>query len=103
MIDYIHMKSLKLIAGMILTSALVAMAPSSRAEGTNAVATVKPDLLKTCPVSGEKLGEMGKPKVFVYEGQEVKLCCSGCKKDFDKDPATYIKKIQAAEAEVNKK
>jgi YHS domain-containing protein len=60
---------------------------------TNAV----PDLLKTCPVSGDKLGEMGKPLVFVYKDQEVKLCCKGCKKDFDKDPAKYIKLIRAAD------
>jgi YHS domain-containing protein len=92
------MKNLKLIAGMILTAAYVVLAPSSHADGTNAVPPPpKPDLLKTCPVSGEKLGEMGKPKTFVYEGQEVKLCCSNCKKDFDKDPAKYIKKIRAAD------
>ena len=54
--------------------------------------------LTTCVVSGDKLGEMGKPYVFVYQGQEVKLCCSGCKKDFDKDPAKYLKKIQDAAA-----
>lgn len=60
---------------------------------TNAI----PDLLKTCPVSGEKLGEMGKPVVFAYKGQEVKLCCKGCKKDFDKDPAKYLKLIRAAD------
>jgi YHS domain-containing protein len=54
-------------------------------------------LLKTCPVSGEKLGgDMGEPYTFVYQGQEVKLCCSMCKAKFDKDPAKYIKKIQAA-------
>lgn len=56
-----------------------------------------PDLLKTCPVSGEKLGEMGKPLVFAYKDQEVKLCCKGCKKDFEKDPAKYIKLIRAAD------
>ena len=61
---------------------------------TNAV----PDLLKTCPVSGEKLGEMGKPVVFTYKDQEVKLCCKGCKKDFDKDPEKYLKAIRAADA-----
>jgi len=60
---------------------------------TNAV----PDLLPTCPVSGDKLGEMGKPYVFTYQGQEVKLCCSSCKKDFDKDPAKYVAKIRAAD------
>ena len=79
-------------------AALVAVTPSSRADGTNTVPPPpKPDLLKTCPVSDELLGEMGKPVVFVFEGQEVKLCCKGCKKDFDKDPAKYIKKIRAAD------
>jgi YHS domain-containing protein len=91
------MKNLKLIAGMILTAALVVLTPSSRADGTNAVAAIRPDLLTTCPVSGDKLGaDMGKPYVFVYQGQEVKLCCPMCKADFDKDPAKYLKKIQSA-------
>src|SRR5436189_16846 len=56
-----------------------------------------PDLLTTCPVSGEKLGEMGKPLTFVYKDQEVKLCCKSCKKDFDKDPEKYMKIIRAAD------
>jgi YHS domain-containing protein len=60
-------------------------------------ATATPDLLTTCPVSGEKLGEMGKPLVFTYKDQEVKLCCKGCKKDFDKDPEKYLKLIRAAD------
>ena len=58
----------------------------------------KPDKLTTCPVSGEKLGaDMGKPLVFEYKGREVKLCCKDCKADFDKDPAKYMKKIEAAD------
>jgi YHS domain-containing protein len=56
-----------------------------------------PDKLTTCPVSGDKLGEMGKPFVTEYKGHEVKLCCKDCKKDFDKDPAKYMKKIEAAD------
>ena len=57
----------------------------------------KPYPLKVCVVSDEKLGEMGKPFVFEYKGQEMKLCCKSCKKDFDKDPAKYIKKMNEAE------
>lgn len=53
----------------------------------------KPYPLKTCLVSDEKLGEMGDPYVFAYKGQEVKLCCKSCKKDFDKDPAKFSKKL----------
>ena len=58
----------------------------------------KPYILKTCPVSGDKLGEMGDPYVFEFEGREIKLCCKSCLKDFKKDSAKYIKKIEAAEA-----
>lgn len=67
--------------------------PMAADASTNAI----PDLLKTCPVSGDKLGEMAPPFVFTYKGQEVKLCCKDCKKDFDKDPAKYMKKIRAAD------
>ena len=40
---------------------------------------------------------MGDPYVFVYQGQQVKLCCPGCKKDFDKNPDQYLKLIRAAD------
>ena len=38
--------------------------------------------LKTCIVSDEDLGSMGDPFVFTHEGQEIKLCCKSCQKDF---------------------
>lgn len=60
-------------------------------------AKATPDLLTTCPVSGEKLGEMGAPLAFTYKGQEVKLCCKSCKPKFDKDPEKYIAIIRAAD------
>jgi hypothetical protein len=53
--------------------------------------------LKTCVVSDEKLGDMGDPYVFTQDGQEVKLCCKSCLKDFKKDSAKYMKKIAKAE------
>ena len=40
-----------------------------------------------------KLDAMGKPFVFTHEGQEIKLCGKKCKAKFDKDPATYLKKL----------
>ncbi len=62
----------------------------------------KPYPLKTCVVSDEKLGEMGDPYVFTHEGREIKLCCKSCLKDFKKDPAKYIKKLEKAEAKAKK-
>jgi YHS domain-containing protein len=51
---------------------------------------------EVCPVSGEKLGDHGKPYVFTHEGKEVKLCCKACLKDFKKDPDKYLKKTAPA-------
>jgi hypothetical protein len=81
-------------AGNNLPACCAGMATPMADVSTNAT----PDLLKTCPVSGEKLdGDMGKPFVFTYKNQEVKLCCKNCKKDFDKDPNKFIVKIRAAD------
>ena len=57
----------------------------------------KPYPLQTCIVTDEKLGGHGKPYVFTHEGQELKLCCKGCLKDFKKEPAKYTKKIKDSE------
>ena len=63
---------------------------------------LKPYPLKTCVVSGEKLGEMGDPYVWEYQGRQIKFCCEGCVKDFKKDPAKYLKMIDEAEAKAKK-
>ncbi|MDR3456522.1 MAG: hypothetical protein P4N60_03690 [Verrucomicrobiae bacterium] len=85
----------KLNQYLLLAAIAVAATLTVRAEDAK---TPTPDKLTTCPVSGEKLdGDMGKPLVFIYQDQEVKLCCKSCKKDFDKDPAKYMAKIRAAD------
>jgi len=56
-------------------------------------ADAKPYPLDKCIVSDEKLGAEGKPVVFVHEGQEIKLCCQDCRKDFDANPAKYLAKL----------
>lgn len=99
------MKLIKLIAGVAMTAALF-IAPVVKADGTstNSVAVKPiPYPLTVCPVSDEKLGgDMGAPYVFVYKGQEIKFCCSSCKKDFLKDPDKYLKKIKTEAAKLKK-
>lgn len=78
---------------------LIAMAVIGGA--SNAFAADKKDEkkeypLKTCVVSDEKLGSMGKPYVIKHEGREVQFCCKSCEKDFKKEPAKYLKKIDEA-------
>ena len=96
------------ICGLVL-AALVAVPSVIRADGTNSVAGAKPVPypLKTCVVSGDKLGEMGDPIVFVYTNksinQEIKFCCPSCKPKFIADPDKYMKIIQAAETKAKVK
>ena len=92
------MKKLKLFTVLTLTTPFLAAPLVGRADEKKE-AKAKPYPLDKCIVSDEKLGEMGKPFVFTYEGQEIKLCCQSCEKDFKKAPAKYVKKIKAAEAE----
>jgi len=85
-------------------AALIAIPSTIRAADTNSVAsTTKPTPypLTTCVVSGEKLGEMGDPIVFVYTNkdvnQEIKFCCPMCKGRFLNDTDKYMKTIKDAE------
>jgi hypothetical protein len=77
--------------------ALAVFASSIAAAETVEAPKARPYTLPTCIVTGEKLGEMGDPVVIVREGREIKLCCKGCVKKFDKDPASFLKKIDEAE------
>lgn len=71
--------------------------PTLMARVAEANKKVKPYKLTTCPVSGHKFGgDMGEPVVFVYQSQEIKLCCKDCLGDFNKDKAGILKKVAAA-------
>lgn len=93
------MKTMKYLSALLMTASLFLAPFASLADEQPAKSKVKPYTLPNCPVSDEKLGEMGKPYEFEYKGREIKLCCKSCKKDFDKDPAKFVKKIDAAEKE----
>jgi len=95
------MKKLKPVIAIILLTAYLGSPIVEIA--TDKEKAAKPYPLKTCLVSDEKLGEMGDPYVFTHEGQEIKLCCKGCLKDFKKDPAKYAKKLEQSEAKTKKK
>jgi YHS domain-containing protein len=54
------------------------------------VAEPKPQI--TCPVMGGKINE----GVYAdYEDKRVYFCCGGCISKFQKDPAKYVKKLEA--------
>lgn len=51
--------------------------------------------LNECALSGEELGSMGDPVIKVYEGREVRFCCAGCIKNFEKNKAAALQKADA--------
>ena len=96
------MKSIKHFVAAGLCLAVLAGPFAALAGDKAAEPKLKPYTLKNCIVSGEKLGEMGDPYVYEYKGREIKFCCKNCVKDFKKDPAKYVKKIEEAEAKAKK-
>jgi YHS domain-containing protein len=96
------MKRLKQMTATMLSICFLAGPCVALAGDQASEAKLKPYTLKICIVSGEKLGEMGDAFGFKYEGREIKFCCQGCVKDFKKDPAKYVKKIEEAEAKARK-
>lgn len=82
------MKTLLLLS--TLTALFMASAPVASA------ADPKTYPLKTCVVSDDELGTMGKPYEFTHDGQQIKLCCKSCLKKFKADPAKYLSKIKGS-------
>lgn len=72
--------TLALLSSLLLGAGLVSAAPAAYP-------------LKTCLVTSNELGSMGKPITKVYNGQEIKLCCKPCIKKFEANPAKYLSKL----------
>ena len=49
---------------------------------------------RTCPVSDELLGAMGKPYKITVQDQTVFLCCPSCEEQFRKNPDKYFAKMK---------
>ncbi len=47
-----------------------------------------------CPVSGEMLGTMGAPEKIDVNGQQVWICCEGCKDRLLASPDEYLAKLK---------
>jgi len=91
------MKNLKCIFAVLLLAILCHATFTARADEPKP----KPYPLKSCLICGMELGTMGsKPYVFVYKGQEFKVCDESEKKMFDKNPDKYVKRLADAVAKL---
>lgn len=88
---------MKNLARFLVPAAALLLFAGCKSDTSTAAAaggsSAKPYPLDVCIVSDEKLGSMGDAVVFVHDGQEVKLCCDSCRKDFDKEPAKFLAKL----------
>ncbi len=48
---------------------------------------------RTCPVTGDVLGEMDTPIKVRIRGRDVFICCKGCEKKLKKNPEKYLQKL----------
>ena len=53
---------------------------------------------RTCPVTGEDLGSMGKPIPVTLKGQTVYVCCRGCAAKSQADPDKTLAAVAADRA-----
>lgn len=92
-----------MIKFLLTATAFLAFAGFASAADTLAAdgSKAKPYPLKTCIVTDDKLDEDAVSKV--YGGQEIKVCCKKCFKDFEKDQAKYLKKLEAGHEDKDRK
>ena len=50
-----------------------------------------------CPVTGEMLGAMGVPEKITVNGQDVWICCPGCKEPLLQEPEKYLSQLGGEE------
>ena len=56
---------------------------------------------KTCPVSGQKLGSMGRPVKATVNGRDVYVCCAGCIGALKKNPEKYLARLPQAQKQTD--
>ena len=97
-------KAILSIAALALLAGALALVQTGCATdpGRSTEIAAKPYPLDYCLVTGDKIGEMGKPPAIIYKGQEIKFCCKDCVKDFQKDPDKFLRKLAEAEQAARK-
>jgi YHS domain-containing protein len=48
---------------------------------------------RICPVTGEKLGSMGRPISVSVSGRTIQVCCQACVAAFKRNPEKYLQRV----------
>ena len=63
--------------------------PSASASAASSAQTSQKAVNTVCPISGDKVGDIGKPVYAQYQGQTIAFCCKHCLGKFNKNPDKY--------------
>jgi YHS domain-containing protein len=63
--------------------------PSASASAAQSAENSNKTVNTVCPISGDKVGDIGKPVYAQYKGQTIAFCCKHCLKKFNKNPDKY--------------
>jgi YHS domain-containing protein len=81
---------LALLAATVSFSALAAdPSPAPSASAAPSAQTSSQAVNTVCPVSGDTVGDVGKPVYAQYQGKTIAFCCKDCLKKFNKNPEKY--------------
>jgi YHS domain-containing protein len=83
----------QLIAALVgtLTVSTLAADPNPAPSASAAPSVQAPNraVNTVCPVSGDTVGDVGKPVYAQYQGTTIAFCCRDCLKKFQKNPDKY--------------
>ncbi|HET9376239.1 MAG TPA: YHS domain-containing protein [Chthoniobacterales bacterium] len=81
---------LALVAATASLSAFAAdPSPAPSASAAPSAQTSSKAVNTVCPVSGDTVGDVGKPVYAQYQGKTIAFCCKDCLKKFNKNPDKY--------------
>jgi YHS domain-containing protein len=78
-----------LTAAFTLSAFAADPSPSASASAAPSAQTSQKAANTVCPVSGDTVGDVGKPVYAQYKGQTIAFCCKDCLKKFNKNPDKY--------------
>lgn len=82
--------------GLVLAAMLIVPTSAFAVSAKSTAPKTASKICLTCPVTGTKISSIKEAAGHsTYKGVTYYFCCSGCKPQFDKDPAKYIKAMQA--------
>jgi YHS domain-containing protein len=81
---------LAMLAATVAVSVFAAdPSPPPSASAAPSAQTSNKAVNTVCPVSGDTVGDIGKPVYTQYQGQTIAFCCKDCLKKFNKNPEKY--------------